>query len=170
MSPSMLASMLDADASESERRLDEKEKRFKILYSWMCKFPAIDHKKKLKEILDDAEEGALSETIYTFCRSKFHFQDVVDPSRFVCSRDFEFLSRHLSADYVHFARFLGIPQREIEQMQETYCMIRERVRRLFNVIDANSTCTVNRQDVCDALVYIGKNNVVQELTELWKNS
>jgi hypothetical protein len=165
----MLAVMLSMDTLDSQKGMNEREKRFRILYSWICKFPSVDHTQKLKEILEEAEEVAASESINTFCKSEFHYKDVVDPCKSVSSRDFEILSRNLSADYVHFARFLGVPQLEIEQIEETHCKITDRIIRIFDAIDQNPACTVNRQDLCNALVYIGKNNVVQQLMAVWKN-
>jgi hypothetical protein len=98
----------------------------------------------------------------SFDTSDFHCSEIPRASEPVSYKDFELISQYISGDYTHFARFLGIPHQEIERIEQESNAIKDKITSLYKSIDAKPSYT-DRQHLCNALKYIGRNDVVEEL-------
>ncbi|XP_062611346.1 uncharacterized protein LOC134273182 [Saccostrea cucullata] len=144
------------------------EQVFRILYKWLCKNPNIDHLNELERILNEADQGRAAEYVRTFNMADFQCRDIPSPSLSVSEKEFHILSQYLPKDYTHFVRLLGLRQRSLEKIEENFQKIEKRVYEAL--LQTREECpTLCRQDLCRALTFLERNDVIEALKPLWKS-
>ncbi|XP_062620049.1 uncharacterized protein LOC134281633 isoform X1 [Saccostrea cucullata] len=162
----LLARHFDVEEDTSTRNFEEQV--FRILYKWLCKNPNIDHLNKLEIILNKADQGRAAEYVRAFNMADFQCKDVPSPSLSVSEKEFHILSQYLPKDYTHFVRLLGLRQRSIEKIEENFQKIEKRVYEAL--LQTREECpTLCRQDLCRALTFLERNDVIEALKAFWKS-
>ncbi|XP_061193664.1 uncharacterized protein LOC133201888 [Saccostrea echinata] len=143
--------------------LSFEEKVFRILYQWKSKNAHIDHLRELESILQREGQGQAAEYVRTFDIKDFACSGVASPDQNVSATEFKTLSEYLPKDYTHFVRFLGLPQRYIEQMEADALKIQDKIYKSLSKIQEECRYMLSRQKVCNALRFIDRNDVIVEL-------
>jgi hypothetical protein len=76
------------------------------------------------------------------------------------------ISGNLAREYVHVVRFLGLHQKQIDQIESDCTLIRERIQKSLERITAKNPMT--RQQICNALHYANQVDVIFQLNKKWK--
>ncbi|XP_061190746.1 probable serine/threonine-protein kinase zyg-1 [Saccostrea echinata] len=145
---------------------------YKIMHSWKCERPELDHVEELKKALSKLGRQDLVEHISSFSVESLqkHSITIEGPNIRVVDDDFIRISRNVAQGYVHVVRFLGLQQNDIDQLESDFSSsIKERIFEAFKKIKYNFP-SLNRQHVCNALHYADHVNVIFLLNENWKNS
>jgi hypothetical protein len=146
------------------------ENYFRTIYDWKCKYPDINHKEKLKEVLSDLRRQDLAEEIDAFSKDAIFYESeqLVGPTEALDTDDITMMSSNLAREYVHVVRFLGLHQRQIDQIESDHKRIRERIQNTLK--DITTKKTITRQQICSALHYANQGDVIYKLNKKWKKS
>ncbi|XP_062621670.1 uncharacterized protein LOC134283237 [Saccostrea cucullata] len=142
---------------------------FKIMNTWKCRRPELDHAEELKNALKEIGRLDLAEDIGNFSIESFrhHHIEIEGPEIYVGEDDFVQISRHLAHTYVHVVRYLGLRQKDIDKLETNFpCDIKTKIIKALKIIK-NNFPSLNRKHVCDALYYAEENDVIVVLNKGW---
>lgn len=145
--------------------VNDHESCFKFLHAWRCKSPHIDHMSELENALKHAGKDDLVDEIKKFSKanSMIDPEKICMPRKQVTQPDITLLIKEIGSKYRPLLRFLDIPQNTIEQTEEMHADAERRIFHLLNPLLPKLT----RQDLCNALNYIEKKNVIDKLNAEW---
>lgn len=143
---------------------------FRMMHTWRCRQPNIDHKAKLGEIFSSMERQDLVEEMENFPVKDFQYAEtVIEPTKRFDDSDISIVASNLATGYYHVVRFLGVKQRKIEQIEADYPAIREQIYQTLLMIK-RAKPSLTRQDLCNALYYADHQDVIVSLNSKWSNS
>jgi hypothetical protein len=73
----------------------------------------------------------------------------VGPTEALNTYDITMMSRNLAREYVHVVRFLGLHQRQIDQIESDYKRIKERIQYSLEEITTKKAITRQPPSWCD---------------------
>nr|XP_011427544.2 uncharacterized protein LOC105328385 [Crassostrea gigas] len=146
------------------------ETYFRILHTWRCKHPSIDHQGKLKEVFHSMERQDLIDEMEGFSRDQYIFNasQIVEPEKQVENSDLTTIAKNLGSRYYNVMRFLGINQRTIDQIEADHSSIKEQIYESLLYLKRLKP-TLTRQTMCNALFYADHSDVIENLNSKWKH-
>ena len=156
---------------EMEYSCSTHEQIFHILYKWKTSNTGLDYVQKLTEALTAIERNDLQEKVPAFKKDNYKYKLAeVDGSVVLKDKDLNKVASELAGNSYRLARFLGIPQRIISQIEKDNARdIKKQTHRMLNWPGQRRAQQVTRQDLCDGLLYIGQRNVVESLLRKWRS-
>ncbi|XP_061187464.1 uncharacterized protein LOC133195594 isoform X2 [Saccostrea echinata] len=156
-----------ADALMTQMTLSPEEQVFQILKTWKEMKPHINHIGELKNLIFDTfENKQLVDDIECFTKEKYSFPSIVRPRELIKSAECEQVAKTVTKQRKRLLRFLGLKEYERERIEEE-------VRNPQKVMLQSLKClseenVLNRQNLCAALNYIGRRDIIEKLNIDWK--
>ncbi|XP_062605591.1 probable serine/threonine-protein kinase pats1 isoform X2 [Saccostrea cucullata] len=164
---SLLGESHFADALMTNMTLSSEEQVFQILKKWKEMKPNINHSGELKKmIIDTFENKQLVDDMERFSKAKYSFSSIVRPLDLIPSSECELIVKSVTKQRNKLLRFLGLKEHVRERIEEE---VRDpqkvMIRSLKCLSDEN---VLNRGNLCAALNYIGRVDIIEKLNMVWK--
>lgn len=130
----------------------------------MNQYPDTQHLVKLTEGLENIGRKDIVENLPDIHRAKHtgSVENVTLPNQNIKKKEVEFVAEKASAAYYRMGIFLGISPNALDEIE----MDKDRVRdRMSSVLKKRN---FTRQEICDGLNYIQRNDVIKKLKEIRK--
>lgn len=157
-------------AETSRSQSNPSETYFRILNTWRCKHPSINHVDRLEEVFHSMERQDLIEEMKGFSPDQFIFNtsQIADPEKRVEDSDLAIVTRNLGSRYYSVVRFLGLNQLTIDQIEADYFSIKEQIYQSLLYLKRLKP-SLTRQTMCNALYYAEHSDVIETLNAKWKH-
>ncbi|KAK3108381.1 hypothetical protein FSP39_006688 [Pinctada imbricata] len=158
----------DVDKIDYEFPRNPHEKNFHVFYKWKIKNSEADHISRLKEVLREMDRNDVVEDIENFTRAKYTCCEVQNSTNVVADKDLLTVAQELTMDTFRLGRFLGVPQNRMSQIKEDNgSSIVEQCFQILRSWRQSQASMATRQALCDGLVYIKQQIVIDKLNKKW---
>ena len=123
---------------------------------------------KLASALKELQRNDLEQDMWGFNRENYKCMDVLEQAVTVRDADLTKISKELTSVCYRLGRYLGVPQRHISQIREDNVgKITQQALRILQYWKKSKKEQATRQFLCNGLVYIGQQNLVERLQKQW---
>lgn len=166
----MLCGELGIEYTESTmtERSRDSESYFLAMFKWYTKYPNIDHKSKLLDILSNLQRQDIIESLTDFKKISFQEFQIHNPEWSITDKDICFACEHLVHDFRHLVRYLGLPQNVLSSIEVNYSSdVRKTIYQCLRKV--NKDFSLTRIDLCNGIEYASQNrSLIKKLNERWK--